>query len=129
MTTLADKIEALAKDATPGPWEVTPYYYEDGDGPTKRLIDTGFMDTIAEVRMGHDDIDGDLDANAELIATLVSNLPTILRALRERDQAIEALRLFVRLMNDPDYDLGELCEEFCTRAETILASIEGADHE
>ena len=55
--------------------------------------------------------------------------PAVERALRERDQAVEALRLFVRLMNDPDYDLGELCEEFCTRAETILASIEGTGHE
>ena len=55
--------------------------------------------------------------------------PAVERALRERDQAVEALRLFVRLMNDPDYDLGELCEEFCTRAETILASIEGTGHD
>ena len=41
----------------------------------------------------------------------------------ERDQAVEALRLFVGLMNDPDYDLGELCEEFCKKTESILASI------
>ena len=53
---------------TPGPWEARPYYYQDGDGADKRLIDTAFMDTIAEVRMGHDDIAGDIDANARLIA-------------------------------------------------------------
>lgn len=53
---------------TPGPWKATPYYYQDGDGARKRLIDTRFMDTIAEVRMGHDGIGGDVDANARLIA-------------------------------------------------------------
>ena len=62
-------------------------------------------------------------------ATVHNNLPTILRALRERDQAVEALRLFVGLMNDPDYDLGELCEEFCNKTESILASIEENSHE
>lgn len=96
-TTLADKIEALAK----------AYSSLSLSASNERVYDTAIS-----------------------IANCVQdNLPTILRALRERDQAVEALRLFVRLMNDPDYDLGELCEEFCTRAETILASIEGTGHD
>lgn len=76
----------LVERVTPGPCKVTPFYYESGDGRSKRLIDTGFMDTIAEVRMGHDDIPGDLDANAEFIALCFTPKDEILSALRKADE-------------------------------------------
>lgn len=77
-----------------------------------------------------DDWLGDTGTSLDMARAAIRVIaPAVERALRERDQAVEALRLFVRLMNNPDYDLGELCEEFCTRAETILASIEGTGHD
>ena len=71
-TNLSDTLAALSEAATQGEWKATPYYYEGGDGSTKRLIDTGFMDTIAEVRMGHEDIEGSIDANAAFIVALAN---------------------------------------------------------
>ncbi|MAG25059.1 hypothetical protein CMI47_05705 [Candidatus Pacearchaeota archaeon] len=68
----------VAKEAhTPGPWAVFPYYYERGDGEEHRLIGLGQFDTIADVRMGSDDVPGDLEANACLIAAA----PELLEAL------------------------------------------------
>ena len=80
MTTLADKIEALAKDATPGPWD-----FSAKDGWIFSHPDPLTTYVITEMQSSN-------DTNAALIVELVNNLPTILRALRDRDQAVEALR-------------------------------------
>lgn len=70
----------MAKRAhTPGPWAAFPYYCERGDGEEHRLIGLGQFDTIADVRMGSDDVPGDLEANARLIAAA----PELLDALDE----------------------------------------------
>lgn len=70
--------------ATPGPWFVFDHYC--GRDPATageeyaatRLIGLGQFDTIAEVRMGSEDVAGDVDANARLIAAA----PELLAALR-----------------------------------------------
>lgn len=100
MTTLADKIEALAKDAVQTADDIR--YYSGGSKHNQP---------------------------AEDLADLVMrNLPTILRALRERDQAVEALREIA-----DGSETGRGCGEYgCPWpdfARTTLASIEGTGHE
>jgi hypothetical protein len=58
---------------TEGPWQVFPHYCGTnpdlaGEYARTRLIGLGQFETVAEVRHGSDDIAGDVDANAHLIA-------------------------------------------------------------
>lgn len=105
MTTLADKIEALAKDI-------------------------GDTETVARMLRGVGIFPG--------TAAFVEEIPTILRALRERDQAVEALREIAALdgeINPSNYDHDDACylnRQFCyagTIANQTLASIEGTGHD
>ena len=89
---LIEKIEALAKDATPGPWEACePGDYGDFDGDSRVMC--GDDKRIAVFHWDERYAEGN-NADIELSVALRNNLPTILRALRERDQAVEALRQY-----------------------------------
>ena len=119
MTTLADKIEALAKDATPGPWEACePGDYGDFNGDSRVMC--GDDKRIAVFHWNERYAEGN-NADIELSVALRNNLPTILRALRERDQAVEALKRIA-----PGRMAGWKSGEVATEA---LASIEGTGHE
>lgn len=105
MTTLTDKIEALAKDV-------------------------GDPETVARMLRGVGIFPG--------TAAFVEEIPTILRALRERDQAVEALKTTNAWLDRWARHIGDCpgiddCTCGLTRvryeAETTLASIEGAGHE
>jgi hypothetical protein len=103
---LSDKLERLAKDATPGLWEVDTLKSEDeyGSGPDtvsgfdvsaiynakgEALFDASNSDTI-EVHADYADEDGYVSAydpisatNAALIVELHNALPAIITALRK----------------------------------------------
>jgi hypothetical protein len=69
---------------TEGPWQVFPHYCGTnpdlaGEYARTRLIGLGQFETVAEVRHGSDDIAGDVDANAHLIAAA----PCLYEALAE----------------------------------------------
>lgn len=82
---LADEIEGLAKDATPGRWGATPAV----PGAQRHFYLVGNRDANnCEVDIGS--IQGgyySCAANAALIVALVNNAPTIIAALRELDAA------------------------------------------
>ncbi len=110
MTTLADKIEALARSAAQTADDIR--YYSGGSKHNQPAEDL-----------------------ADLI---MRNLPTILRALRERDQTVEALKTTDAWLDRWARHIGDCpgiddCTCGLTRvryeAETTLASIEGAGHE
>ncbi len=62
-----------------------------------------------------------------------SDMAALIRALEARATAAEAreaklreaLQLFLRLMDDDDYDFGELCEEFVPLARAALETGNG----
>jgi hypothetical protein len=69
---------------TEGPWQVFPHYCGTnpdlaGEYARTRLIGLGQFETVAEVRHGSDDIAGDVDANAHLIAAA----PCLYEALKQ----------------------------------------------
>jgi hypothetical protein len=73
---------------TPGPWAVFPHYCKDDPNSIYAqtwLIGLGQYDTIAEVRPGHDEFDGQNDANARLIAA-APELLEALEAIRDWDE-------------------------------------------
>ena len=87
MTKLADELEALAKDATPGPWS----YEKDFEGSSM-----GWVDGPKRPREGKFplcgltlfDVCGDFgeqEINASLIVALRNALPEIIAALRQPD--------------------------------------------
>lgn len=74
---------------TPGPWHVFDHFCGRdpeiaGEYADTRLVGLGQFSTIAEVRQGHDEIAGDVDANARLIAAS----PELLDALVELEDAV-----------------------------------------
>lgn len=87
---------------TPGPWSVFPYYFVTGDGERRRLVGQGPYDTVAEVRQGHDGLDGDVEANARLIAAA----PDLLASNIELRDRLRAFVGAVAEMTDcgPDVD-------------------------
>ena len=103
MTTLADKIEALARSAAQTADDIR--YYSGGSKHNQP---------------------------AEDLADLVmNNHPTILRALRERDQAVEALKLWREYYraNATSLEGRTLYDRAFKATYDTLASIEGARHE
>ena len=76
MTKLADELEALAKDATPGPWR---HELEGSSTSRIRGADDPNFSRMAAVIMDRG------EANAELIIALFNNLPIIITALRQPD--------------------------------------------
>lgn len=140
MTDLADKLEALAKAATPGPWE------------------TYSLDQGVQVRSGSDYLGETRDYtgnDAALIVELVNNLPALIRALRERDQAVELVKRAFDIFSHCTVEDGVCCcgdnmdnhpepmsgghtavdhgayvtDQWCASASATLASIEGAGDE
>lgn len=77
-----------APQFTPGPWSVFPYYYQHDNGEQWRLIGTGQYDTVAEVRHGNEDLPGNVDANARLIAAA----PDLLESCHHAETAIGDLQ-------------------------------------
>lgn len=135
---LADKLEVLAAKATPGLLEAcSPGDYGDFDGDS-RVICSADPDDMRRIAVVHwSDRYPETDANADLIVALHNNLPEIIRALRERDQVVEALRemtAVASIVNGSFALRGEYMwdkhdEAELEKAEDILASIEGAGRE
>ena len=92
MTTsdLASELEALAKDATPGPWSWT-----EDNGPKMpkqwRIAPGVLLADCSSGTPGGDSIDR---ANAALIVGLRNDLPAILSALRKAGEMEAALRFY-----------------------------------
>lgn len=91
MEAKSEKVEAH----TPGPWLVFDHYCgrdpeTAGEYAGTRLIGLGQYDTIAEVRQGSDDVPGDVDANARLIAAA----PELLSECEDALDTFEKLRAF-----------------------------------
>jgi len=79
---LADELERLAKEATPGPWTAdVDYHY----GP---IVTDPKGDIVADYTLWEGDRD-EARTNAALIANLRNNLPAILSALRQREHQEE----------------------------------------
>lgn len=95
---LADELEGLAKDASPGHWRVTTcmdYWIEHGRTPTdadEGFKGVGHFGDMSWPNMG--ERQGEWEANAALIIALRNNLPDILSALRDAGKMREA-SLFV----------------------------------
>jgi hypothetical protein len=83
---MTNSLADIVVKATPGEWKVFDHYC--GRDPetageeyaNTRLIGLGQFDTIAEVRMGSDDVEGDFEANAELFAKAKSLATLVLEA-------------------------------------------------
>lgn len=156
--TLADKLEALVKAATPGQWKLIHYdagdcSYYDANGPCPGIFfseqeDCGIVHWDGFKQQYWSAANGNqrqIEANATLIVELVNNLPAILRALRERDQAVEALEPFAFREMEKDYGLADtqyiwetiysdrvqdwFSYEEIEAARATLASIEGTRRE
>lgn len=87
-TQLADEIEALAKEATPGPWWTTRVEMGGYDCMTDSLdiLSNGLAGTHVLTRdLGNGKHNKLFEANAALIVALVNNRAAIVAALRERD--------------------------------------------
>lgn len=97
--TLADELEGLAKEATPGEWKRMGRYI--GTKPSE-----GF---IAETRT----LGGTGSANAALIVALRNRLPDILVALR-RVEELEKPNLFVVGDVDQSFDFLDEVADFMT---------------
>lgn len=153
MTDLADKLEALAQAVTPENWQLIyydagDYDYYDANGPCPGIFseqeDCGIVHWDGFKQRYWTSANGNqrqIEANASLIVELRNNLPAIIRALRERDQAVEALRdqqtwheERVKVLSkqppapDRDWRLTEHREQLDS-LRAALASIEGAEDE
>lgn len=108
MSSLANELEKLAGEATPGPWAYRPDQYDDwgvvkspperpdGFEYDLRCVLAQFRDPKAlddETLSAHRAAKTDpWAANAQLVVTLRNNLPAILGALREREAVVAWLR-------------------------------------
>lgn len=75
---------------TPGPWLVFDHYCgrdpkTAGEYANHRIVGIGQFDTVAEVRHGHDEIEGDVDANAHLISAAPELYSACVRLLEAQD--------------------------------------------
>lgn len=87
-----DGVYDMSTQHTKGPWAVFKHYASDDPASryaSYRLVGTGQFETIAEVRHGHEEIDGDVDANAHLIAAA----PDLLEALDGLARAVNTNEL------------------------------------
>lgn len=133
MTTLADKIEALGASIEAGSRCVYGFpvaaMVSDTHNKMALWCDNGMAgvgQVCVSVNIGEFP-DQQLTGIAGLSNAAMSMrplIPTILRALRERDQAVEALR---RISNHR-YDAGG-AYEMCKIARATLATLEGTGHE
>lgn len=88
MTLDLDKLEALDKAATPGPWRTSMSGYSIKS-------DDENLPIVACVHGGMDASDAQLETfqdNAALISAMRNALPALLQAARERDEAVRLLR-------------------------------------
>lgn len=122
-TDLADELERLAKEATPGEWVVDGedghcgvYHAENCD----RLMDLGLSDVEPS----------DDEANAALIVALRNALPAILSALRGEGcsecQAVSAAIGSVEFMDPPDGGDVPLSEQV-RRMRAALTALRGEE--
>lgn len=94
---------------TPGPW----FTYDNRDLNDAIWIGPERFVSVAEVRMGADDVPGDLEANARLIAAA----PALLEALKGAIGALEFSR-------DYHTDLGNEEQAYCQdRLDAALRAI------
>ena len=99
MTNLADELERLAKEATPGEWRVTEPWSGFSSLKAGEKLVFGLAAGCDEERRPA----SECDANAALIVTLRNNLPAILSALRgeqERETAADVVRAPRKLIED-----------------------------
>lgn len=85
---LADELERLAKEATPGEWKITTcldYWIEHKQEPEEADRDFRGIAHFGDISWPNMAArQGEWEANARLIVALRNNLPTIISALRER---------------------------------------------
>ena len=126
MTTLADELERLGKEATPGEWSCVDNSWEfstiyDPNGSVLASVPIHSL-TTEETQDQYEPIK---EANAALIVALRNNLPTILSALREREEVepVELRRGFLDAEpTDAMIDAGLEFNHRHNSAENMIAS-------
>ena len=126
---MTDSLSDIVVKATPGEWKVFDHYC--GRDPetageeyaSTRLIGLGQFDTIAEVRMGSDDVDGDFEANAQLIA-LAPTLAALVLEAREALELTESLCAWLLHRFGPGSPEGKEASCRLAKVRTTLAKLE-----
>ena len=105
-----DKLEALEKAATPGPWELQTEREMGDYGSVIGEYLTGIGTRLCEVVVYNDDYGNQVVHNAQLIAVLRNAAPALLaevRQLREANQRLrESLTEMLHQYEDVGYEVG-----------------------
>lgn len=120
----------IAKAATQGEWKAFDHYCgrdpeTAGEYANVRLIGLGQFETLAEVRHGSDDIEGDVDANAKHIATFnPARVIALLGRLKASEELHDERNLFDGEEAMAFADLDAQIEELTARAIAAEAALQ-----